>query len=78
MRYHQRLGLIIEPDNPWRGYREYADTTFWRLKFIKRARAQGFSLLEIRELLELSDGHSRDAQRLTTQKLEQIEHQLRD
>lgn len=54
VRYYERAGLLPEPPRRASGYREYPAETVKRLRFIRRAKALGFSLPEIGELLDLS------------------------
>ena len=54
VRYYERAGLLPEPPRRESGYREYPADTVKRLRFIRRAKALGFSLPEIGELLALS------------------------
>ncbi len=54
VRYYERAGLLPEPPRRESGYREYPADTVKRLRFIRRAKALGFSLPEIAELLDLS------------------------
>lgn len=53
VRFYQRSGLLETPPQPASGYRKYPPETILRIRFIKRAKSLGFSLKEIRELLEL-------------------------
>lgn len=53
IRYYEREGLIPEPPRRGSGYRQYPEDVLARLRFIRRAKALGFSLKEIKELLEL-------------------------
>jgi MerR family mercuric resistance operon transcriptional regulator len=53
VRYYERRGLIAAPPRTASGYRQYAPETAERLRFIKGAQELGFTLDEIRELLEL-------------------------
>ena len=57
IRYYQRIGLIKEPEKPFYDYRHYSPAIVDRVCFIKRAQELGFALKEIRELLQLGDGH---------------------
>lgn len=57
VRYYERNGLLPPPARRASGYREYEETDIPRLRFVLRAKQLGFSLIEIRELLELSDEH---------------------
>lgn len=53
IRFYERKGLIEPAPRTASGYRLFSDHTVKRVRFIKRAQALGFSLLEIRELLSL-------------------------
>ena len=78
VRYYQRLGLVDEPAKPESGFRHYSADTLDRIVFIKRAQQLGFRLEEIRELLELGDGHCADVRNRAEEKRGQIEAQIRD
>ena len=78
VRYYQRLGLVDEPAKPQSGFRHYSTDTLDRIVFIKRAQQLGFRLQEIRELLELGDGHCADVRAKAEAKRRQIEAQIRD
>ena len=53
IRFYEREGLLPHPQRSTSGYRKYPCTTIRRLQFIKNAKELGFSLTEIREMLEL-------------------------
>lgn len=55
VRYYERAGLLPEPPRRPSGYRAYPLQAVERLRFIRRAKALGFTLDEIAGLLELSD-----------------------
>lgn len=54
VRYYERQGLLPEPPRQASGYRSYGSDDVMRLRFVRRAKTLGFTLQEIRELLELS------------------------
>ncbi|HEY0973232.1 MAG TPA: heavy metal-responsive transcriptional regulator [Solimonas sp.] len=54
VRYYERNGLLPEPPRRASGYRAYREEDVQRLRFIRRAKQLGFSLEEIRGLLDLS------------------------
>lgn len=60
IRYYERQGLLPEPDRLASGYRRYRASDLERLRFVRRAKALGFTLDEIRELLALSDHRDDD------------------
>lgn len=71
VRYYQRRGLIDEPRKPPGGHRRYAASVIQQLGFIRRAQQLGFSLEEVKALLELAGGGScRDALAMAEQKFE--------
>ncbi len=53
VRFYERRGLIDEPPRRASGYRQFSPETVGRLRFIRRAKELGFSLGEIKELLDL-------------------------
>ncbi|MBA4045298.1 MAG: MerR family DNA-binding transcriptional regulator [Erythrobacter sp.] len=57
IRYYERIGLIPRADRRGR-YRYYTTGDADRLRFIKRARALGFAIEEIRNLLRLTKSAS--------------------
>ena len=54
IRYYERIGLLPAPGRTAGNYRSYSEAHLGRLSFVRRARDLGFSMPDIRELLELS------------------------
>lgn len=54
IRYYERVGLIAAPPRTAGGHRAYEEQHTQRLRFIRRGRELGFSLDDIRSLLELA------------------------
>lgn len=54
VRYYERHGLLSPPGRLASGYRQYDEQDLAPLRFIRRAKALGFTLVEIQELLALS------------------------
>ena len=68
VRYYQRRGLLAVPEGPVgpgsRGpVRHYGDADVERLRFVRSAKAAGFSLDEVAELLRLDGTEDRAAVR---------------
>ncbi len=59
IRYYERVGLLPSPARSPGGYRLYGTEHLKRLTFIRRARALGFSIDEVRTLLKLADQRKR-------------------
>ncbi|HHK60563.1 MAG TPA: MerR family transcriptional regulator [Desulfobacterales bacterium] len=53
IRFYERQGLLPPPARTPANYRIYPEQDVRRLRFIRRAKALGFTLREIRELLDL-------------------------
>ena len=78
VRYYQRIGLLAEPEKAG-GFRHYGDDELARLRFIRRGKDAGFSLEEIRELLDLDAVSERERVRsLAGQRLHAIEGRIAD
>ncbi|HET6537296.1 MAG TPA: helix-turn-helix domain-containing protein [Sphingopyxis sp.] len=79
IRYYERIGLMPPPARTPSGYRSYADPHRDRLRFIRHSRDLGFTIEEIRSLLDLSDHPDRDcsdADRIASLHLEQVEQKI--
>ena len=55
VRYYERNQLLDPAGRLASGYRRSGDSELRRLRFIRRAKALGFSLADVRALLSLSD-----------------------
>lgn len=76
VRYYQRIGLLEEPARVG-GVRHYGNAHLARLRFIRRGKEAGFSLEEIRELLDLDESSERERIReLAGQRLRVIEARI--
>jgi len=77
VRYYQRRGLLAEPPRPQGEVRRYGDEDLKRLRFIRSAQAAGFTLNEIKELLDLdaSDDRAR-ARELAKSRVAVIDAQI--
>jgi MerR family Zn(II)-responsive transcriptional regulator of zntA len=53
LRYYEKNDLLIPVGKTEAGYRLYSDDSLKQINFIKQAKAFGFSLKEIKELLSL-------------------------
>lgn len=60
VRYYEREGLLPKAPRLASGYRVYDQNDVRRLRFVRRAKALGFTLPEIRELLALSSHRDDD------------------
>lgn len=81
LRFYEREGLIPEPPRRESGYRQYPAATIDRVRFIKQAKELGFTLAEIRELLDLSMGPKTtcaDVKRKTLEKIKEIDAKISD
>ena len=74
LRYYERLGLLPKPARTSSGYRLYEARMVDRLAFIKRAQSFGFTLDEIKQMLQLETADPQTCSRV----LEMIEHKLED
>ena len=76
IRYYQRMGLIQTPPKPTTGYRHYPSETVARLQFIQRAKALGFSLNDIHQLLSLHQHSCADIEAIAQQKQQDIQDKI--
>ena len=77
IRYYQRCGLLPVPRTKITGYREYDDHILQQLRFIQRAQLAGFTLRQIKQLLEfdpVSERHS--IQEITRTQVKKLSEQI--
>src|SRR3712207_8077721 len=55
VRYYEEVGLLMPSDRSPGGFRLYSEADVARLRVLKGMKPAGFSLEEIRELMELLD-----------------------
>ena len=78
IRFYQRRGLLEQPTRE-SGIRRYGSEDVRRLRFIRKAQAAGFTLEEIRELLELDAGEDRSrARELATMRIDALDAKIAD
>lgn len=58
VRFYEQERLLAPPSRTASGYRKFEESAIDRLAFVKRAKALGFSLGEVRELLAIQDEHA--------------------
>ena len=79
VRFYERQGLLPKARRLASGYRVYDPGDVKRLRFVRRAKALGFTLEEIRDLLTLSDHRDDDMaalKGLATEKLADVQAKL--
>jgi MerR family transcriptional regulator, mercuric resistance operon regulatory protein len=74
IRYYQRRGLLGEPHKPPGGHRRYPMLVVGQIAFVRRAQQLGFSLAEVKALMQFSDGKSlRETRAIAQKKHENLE-----
>jgi MerR family Zn(II)-responsive transcriptional regulator of zntA len=82
VRYYEKQGLLASYDRSEGGYRLFDKGAIERLRFIKKAKALGFTLKEIQELLDIKvrpeDFECSEVKALTNQKLAMVEAKIKE
>ncbi len=79
IRHYESIGLIPSAGRTESGYRTYAETDLHRLRFVKRARALGFSIKQIEALLALWGDRRRSSAKvkaLTQKHIDELEGKI--
>ncbi len=80
VRFYERRGVLPEPSRSRANYRLYAEDTVRRVRFVRRAQGLGFTLREIRSLLDLRanpGANCGEVRRQALAKIEEIEEKIR-
>ena len=81
IRYYERAGLIAPPARTAGNYRAYAAGDLERLRFIRRTRDLGFTLDEVRAMLDLSAQRDRSCgtiDAIATKHLDEVDRKIVD
>ena len=81
LRFYENTGLLAAPGRTPGGYRHYTPDVLPRLDFIRRGRAAGLTLAQIREVLDVRDGGAtpcEHVQQLLTTRLADLDNQIAD
>ncbi|CAN5236175.1 helix-turn-helix domain-containing protein [soil metagenome] len=81
IRYYENIGLLPAPSRTTGNYRSYAPEHLARLSFIRRARELGFTLDQVRNLLDLSDEKQRSCESvdaIAREHLRQVDRKISD
>lgn len=79
VRFYERRGLLVPDRRSDGNYRVYGPATLDRLRFIRVAQANGFTLRDIVALLDLADGEARpfkQVQRLIGKRLADVDRRI--
>ena len=80
IRFYERKDLLEQPKKMG-GFRKYPNSYIERIKFIKRSQHLGFTLSEVKDLLELSlkeTSQCSDVLEKTESKINEIEKKIKD
>mgnify|MGYP001800472030 CR=1 FL=1 len=80
LRYYSEIGLLQPAHRGDNGYRYYAQNASEQVEFIKKAQSLGFTLEEIKQILDVRNGGDIPCdlvQSLLNNKIEQLEIQIK-
>lgn len=81
IRWYERVGLLPAPARSAGNYRTYGEAHLGRLSFIRRARDLGFSLEQIRTLLDLAEDRERSCDAvdvIAREHLDEVDRKIAD
>ncbi|HFB54693.1 MAG TPA: heavy metal-responsive transcriptional regulator [Hellea balneolensis] len=81
VRYYERQDLLLPTERTPSGYRRYSHDSVRRLRFIRKAQSLGFTLSEIKNLLNLAeddDADCGDVRACAREKIAQLEPRIAD
>ncbi len=81
LRFYEEAGLLPAAERTPGGYRDYSPDVLPRLDFIRRGRAAGLSLAQIRDVLDIRDAGSapcHHVRQLLDRRLSELDRQIAD
>lgn len=81
LRFYEKGGLLDSPARTFGGYRVYGEEVLERLAFIKRAQALGFSLDEIKRIVDdarKGESPCEEVREIVRRRMEELDERLRE
>jgi MerR family copper efflux transcriptional regulator len=81
LRFYEKSGLLDKPARTYSGYRLYSRDILERLDFIKQAQALGFSLNEIRRIIDdarAGQSPCDEVREIVRQRLAEVEERIKE
>ena len=81
LRFYEKSGLLERPSRTYGGYRVYGEDVLDRLAFIKQAQALGFSLDEIRRIIDdarKGESPCDEVKEIVRRRMEELDERLRE
>lgn len=81
LRFYEKSGLLDKASRTFSGYRVYGEEVLERLAFIKQAQALGFSLEEIRRIIDdarKGESPCAEVREIVRQRMEELDERLRE
>ena len=81
LRFYEKGGLLDKPSRTYSGYRVYGEEVLERLAFIKRAQVLGFSLDEIRQIVDdarKGESPCDEVREIVRRRMEELDERLRE
>ncbi len=81
LRFYEKSGLLDKPSRTYSGYRVYDAEVLERLAFIKRAQTLGFSLDEIKRIIEdarAGQSPCEEVREIVRHRLEELDERMRE
>ena len=81
LRFYEEQGLLPPPERTANGYRDYEPAVLSRLDFIRRGRAAGLTLAQIRDIIEVRNGGDAPCghvYQLLTERLADVDRHIAD
>ena len=81
LRFYEKGGLLDRPSRTFGGYRVYGEDVLERLAFIKQSQALGFSLDEIRRIVEdarRGESPCDEVREIVRRRMEELDGRLRE
>ncbi|MBV8858941.1 MAG: heavy metal-responsive transcriptional regulator [Acidobacteria bacterium] len=81
LRFYEKSGLLDRPSRTYGGYRVYGEDVLERLAFIKQAQALGFSLEEIRKIIDdarKGESPCEEVREIVRRRMAELDERLRE